>query len=188
MFDDLLTEYNALEAELEKRRAELSVSLRPKFQAAFTAFFERFPKLEEINFTAYTPYFNDGDECIYSVNEPYMTACGISEIDEYTAGSVANAAEFLATGKIPAKVQSAYDSWANRNYKSAEAYLRAGSADYLDLPADDLAELTKIVAIYPEVQKIIGGVPDDVMKGMFGDHVKIVINRDGAEAEEYDHD
>lgn len=34
--------------------------------------FEKHPKLESFSWSQYTPYFNDGDECIFSVNNSYI--------------------------------------------------------------------------------------------------------------------
>lgn len=35
---------------------------------ALNDFFEKYPKIEELSWTQYTPYFNDGDACYFSVN------------------------------------------------------------------------------------------------------------------------
>lgn len=188
MLDELLSGYNALEAELLERKRHLSETLRPKFQEAFTQFFERHPKLEAIKFTAYTPYFNDGEECVYSVNEAELSAFGMDDIESYSAGNIADAADFIATGKVPDSVQESYSRWASSRYPTAEAYLRATVGRYIDLGPDSLSVLGAIAAEYPAIQGIINSVPDDVIKGVFGDHKEITITRDGVEVEDYDHD
>jgi hypothetical protein len=38
---------------------------------AFKDIFERFPELEMIWWTQYTPYFNDGDTCVFGVHDFY---------------------------------------------------------------------------------------------------------------------
>lgn len=187
MFDDLLSDYNALEAELQKRREELSSSLRPKFHAAFLPVFDRNPGLETISFTAYTPYFNDGDECVFGVNEPEMAAFGM-DLESWTAKKASEAAQFNRTGEVPQSVVEAFTGWAKGRYDSPEAYLRANAGDFLKLDDETLIAIGAIGDEFTAVQGIIDAVPNDVMKGMFGDHVKIVITREGAEAEEYDHD
>ena len=188
MFDEMLTEFETMKAELLKRQVELSVSIRPKFHEAFALIFKRHPKLENITFTAYTPYFNDGDECVYSVNEPEMSACGIEDIESYSAGTIAKAAEFQRTGVVPAEVKSDYSRWASSRYDSPETYLRSTAAEYLKLDASELEELGAIAGDFPAVQAILEAVPEEVMKGMFGDHVKVVITADAVEVDEYDHD
>ena len=36
----------------------------------FKEFFEQFPEVDKIQWTQYTPYFNDGDACTFGVNKP----------------------------------------------------------------------------------------------------------------------
>lgn len=188
MFDGLLTDYDAMRAEMQKRQEELATTLRPKFQEAFVPIFERHPSLEAITFTAYTPHFNDGEECIYSVNEPYMEAFDFSEIESYDAKRISAAKHFVLTGEVDPDTRETYDKWAKDRYESAEAYLRSGSQGYIDLGPEKLAELGAITDEYPTVEAIIRAVPEEVMRGMFGDHMKVIITADGVEAEEYDHD
>lgn len=186
MFDDILKEYSELEAELA-RRVELSAPLRPKFHAAFQSFFDKHPDLSAITFTAYTPYFNDGDECIYGVNEPEMSAMGF-ELESWDAAKARQAAEFQRTGEVPADVREAFKGWASSRYDSPEAYLRSGAEKFFALSSESLQAVGAIGAEYNAIQEIVSAVPDDVMKGMFGDHVKVVIGRESVETEEYDHD
>lgn len=42
-------------------------------------FFEDFPEIESIKWTQYTPHFNDGSECTFSVNEPSVKLKGDKE-------------------------------------------------------------------------------------------------------------
>ena len=36
----------------------------------FKEFFKKVPEVKVIKWAQYTPYFNDGDACIFGVNEP----------------------------------------------------------------------------------------------------------------------
>jgi hypothetical protein len=62
------------------RQAQQDLQLRLKeqgklaFQEHLKEFFEKNPEVESLRWTQYTPYFNDGDECHFRVNE--MTAKG----------------------------------------------------------------------------------------------------------------
>ena len=51
---------NTMQAAFEKGKALLSEALK--------AIFEEYPQIESISWTQYTPYFNDGDSCEFSVN------------------------------------------------------------------------------------------------------------------------
>ena len=54
----------ALITEQKKQFIELA---RQSLDAAYADIFQRFPQVEALKFVGYTPYFNDGDECVYSV-------------------------------------------------------------------------------------------------------------------------
>ena len=52
--------------------------------AAFKAFFDAHPEVEAIRWTQYTPYFNDGDACVFSVNDfTYRTTDPQASCPEY---------------------------------------------------------------------------------------------------------
>jgi hypothetical protein len=132
MFDAILSEYNALEQEISRKREAVVEAIKPKFHEPFAKFFEAHEELEALWFCAYTPYFNDGEECIFSVRETY----GVVGDDEYVYG-------------------------------------------YGDEP---------VAKSIREADDIVHSLPEDVIRGLFGDHVKVVITRDGVNVEEYDHD
>jgi hypothetical protein len=59
-----------------------------KSKAAFTdvakLIFEKHPVVESFSWAQYTPYFNDGEECVFSANTDYFNLNGQ---DEYEDGS-----------------------------------------------------------------------------------------------------
>jgi hypothetical protein len=67
---DLKTKFNEL---IEKQRAlalEFQTTAQSLFKETTKEFFEQNPGVKSITWTQYTPYFNDGDECLFSVHEP----------------------------------------------------------------------------------------------------------------------
>lgn len=64
---DLVKEMEAFKKEYQKKGQKI-------LQTAFTQFFEENPKIKTITWSQYTPYFNDGDECLFSINEFYCSA------------------------------------------------------------------------------------------------------------------
>lgn len=49
------------------------------FTEIFKEIFEKYPDIDSFSWTQYTPYFNDGDECIFSIN----SVDTINGYDEY---------------------------------------------------------------------------------------------------------
>lgn len=143
-------------SDFEKEKRKLADSLKENFQTIFMPIFEKYPEIKAFGWTQYTPYFNDGESCEFSVNE-LSAAGGDDEVDER---------DWLWEGlpsldyKDKTKLSSYAQSWATLEMVH-------------DLDALNEA-FTKI--------------PDDVFENMFGDHVYVVVDRDGVTVEEYDHD
>jgi len=67
LFDELEALKKAYDEKLEKE-GENAV------KEVFKEFFDKHPSAESISWTQYTPYFNDGDPCYFSVNEMELNA------------------------------------------------------------------------------------------------------------------
>lgn len=55
-------------AEIERLRQESAALVKPLLQE----FVKDHPQVKAVKWTQYTPYFNDGEACVFSVNEPYF--------------------------------------------------------------------------------------------------------------------
>lgn len=66
--------------EFEQKKRELVESLRNDFSEILKPIFEKSKVIESISWTQYTPYFNDGDTCVFSANIDYLD---INNIDDF---------------------------------------------------------------------------------------------------------
>lgn len=76
----------------QKARAEAQKAIEAAREVCKSAFCDGIreliaenPEIQKISWRQYTPYFNDGDECVFSVHEPYINgfdAYGWNEDDE----------------------------------------------------------------------------------------------------------
>jgi len=66
--NDVVTNYNR---ELKRLKEDMSVRFRNELKTAFKAVFAEYPNLTKLVWTQYTPYFNDGDPCVFNVNDMY---------------------------------------------------------------------------------------------------------------------
>jgi hypothetical protein len=59
--------------EIRKMRSELAEKIQKEGKALlaeeFRKFFDAHPEVEAIRWEQYTPYFNDGDACVFSVHD-----------------------------------------------------------------------------------------------------------------------
>jgi len=64
-------------AELRQKREELRKQILEQAKSAFNeeakGLFAQFPDMESFSWSQYTPYWNDGDECVFSAHSDYPT-------------------------------------------------------------------------------------------------------------------
>ena len=130
---------NKIKAELdifEAKKQELVRELRKEFPQLFLEQFQKSKCIESVSWTQYTPYFNDGEECVFSAHTNWLDVNGE---DYYN--------------------QDEIEGW-NEGEE----------------------------AIINEIKTVLGNIPEDFLKELFGDHTKVTINKDGTiNVEEYDH-
>lgn len=66
--------------KFEDKKKQLVEELRKEFPNLFKSLFEQTDKIKSFSWTQYTPYFNDGDECVFRVNGVYTV--NENDIDE----------------------------------------------------------------------------------------------------------
>lgn len=67
-------------AELTKMKAECEAKIQAEGKSIlrdeFKVFFDAHPTVTKVRWTQYTPYFNDGDECVFTVHADCELAFG----------------------------------------------------------------------------------------------------------------
>ncbi len=63
-----LDKIKELRASLEAKQKEFNDLMRVEFQNGTKELFEENPGLESFSFRGYSPYFNDGEECVFSAH------------------------------------------------------------------------------------------------------------------------
>ena len=63
---------NKLVEKQEEFKKKMKDDGKVAVKAALKDIFDNFPQIEAIRWTQYTPHFNDGDACVFSVNECYV--------------------------------------------------------------------------------------------------------------------
>lgn len=74
-----MTKLKELKKKIDGLQAKMKSESEIEFKEESKAIFEKYPEIENFSWTQYTPYFNDGDECTFSVN----TDPKINGSDEY---------------------------------------------------------------------------------------------------------
>ena len=161
-FDKLIAD----QADLRKAFQEKAQGL---FKNITKEFFEKNPGVNALVWTQYTPYFNDGEACVFNVNDVSFTNAPDPENirwDEY---------EGEEEGVwVTSNVQFTLESDRDYYKETKDLILEKGGVD------PQSCELMS--------KAIMSSEMEDVMLAMFGDHVQVVATREGFSVDEYDHD
>lgn len=163
-FEQLISD----QADLKRKFQEQAQGL---FKEITKEFFEKNPGITGVVWTQYTPYFNDGDTCVFSVGDLTFTNAPSDELSDIRWGDYEGDTEGVwAADNVGYVLES------DREYyqDTKNAILAAGGVD-----AAACALFSKAVG---------SSEMEDVMQAMFGDHVKVIATREGFDVEDYDHD
>ena len=169
---------NALQLEFDKLlsdQAELRKQFQERAQALFKnitkEFFEKNPGITGVVWTQYTPYFNDGSPCEFSVNDCTFTNAPVDELDDVRWGEYDGDTEGVwACENIAHVLESGRDYYK----ETRELIIAKGGVN---------VHSCKMFS-----DAITSHEMEDVMLAMFGDHSKVIATRDGFNVDEYDHD
>lgn len=159
--------------DLIKQQASLREQFQSKAQELFKKttkqVFEQIPQLKAIVWVQYTPYFNDGEECYFSVGEPTFTNADGEDLDDVTH-------------------YGEYDG-DNESVWALETFVLSSTSTYSEEEREKAALTPEQVKAAQDFASVIQSNEfEDVMLAMFGDHVKVVATADGFQVDDYDHD
>lgn len=157
-------EIEQLQKNYEESRKKFSEECSLLIKEATKKIFDEYPELLSFSweqYTPYTPYFNDGDSCIFSVHE-------ISHVNEYSIYE--------------------YEYGTKENTKRAQNNNELENNILLDYKSYPKKKI-RINHLIDDLNNFIQLVPEFIMEDIFGDHSEITIYRDGTHKTEYcEHD
>lgn len=74
-----MSKLQALKDQFEAAQKRMQDEGKVALEEALAEAFKKNPKLHAVRWTQYTPYFNDGEACVFSVNSPYIKFEGLEE-------------------------------------------------------------------------------------------------------------
>lgn len=148
------TTIDGLQATIDKART----TARHAFMDELKQIFKKHPELKVMKWSQYTPYFNDGDSCTFTVHDAYV--CNYEGISTW--------GEWEGTDEDGNTMAEPHDL--------NVCYL-GGSTGAKAFP--ELHELNTFM------QSQLG---NDVLEEEFGDHVEVCVTRTGIVITEVDHD
>lgn len=167
---DLQQKFDELVKKQEELTRQFQTEARAIFKETFKLFFEKSPGVKAVIWTQYTPYFNDGEECVFSVNDPTFTNATGDDVHEVNYGEYEGDNEGV---------------WA------AELYLLTGNTEWarnIQASVEKAGGGVDTKACRQLAEMIQSSTMEDLMKTMFGNHVKVIATEEGFSVDDYDHD
>lgn len=156
----MLAQVNEFREKMEIEKKKIVKLGQDELFKHFLPIFEQNPKLESLSWTQYTPYFNDGDECTFSVNSDYfeMVYDG-QEMDDVHYSGVKWNKETGKCDKVPPYV---------RGY--------GGEGVHFD---ESTEEGVGVLAAVKGLQELLVGLGDDLCLAIWGNHMRVTLSREG---------
>ena len=147
---------------LLKELREFQAETQQKLQKSLK---ELFSDIQTVVWTQYAPYFNDGDPCVFSVNDPGFTNFRLEDSDDINVRKVS-----WGDYEDKEKNHVCVRSW------NVEKYIEHFK---LNANADSIKSLSSFLC---------ADVISDVMENTFGSDSLVIATREGFEVQEYEHD
>ena len=213
-FAALQENFRQLNEQMEAARKEMQAKSTGFIEAACANFFTECPDVDSVFWTQYTPYFNDGESCTFSVGDIYFTLADDTGADDYE-GSYLYSEDDLRIAENNLKDAQEYQSnttaWVVR-YKEAYrnrygreyptyAYSNSPKPSYsVDEATENVQNIQSFLEKYgantistinTQFSSLCGSinmVDDEIMQAVYGDHVRVRITRSGTKIEHYNHE
>jgi hypothetical protein len=218
LLDTLKGEHESLKSRINALKAEMQENSKVLMKEAFREFLEKYDVVDNIFWTQYTPYFNDGESCEFSVGDAYLVLKDDEDACEYEGSTLTNKEDIVHLKETIAEIEAWEKDPMAAARKRQQEYIKKYDRDpfaesrYSGSTLDQmknwkphygtkeeyvkqLATAEEFGKLYPnlksdfkEIQKMVSGIDEDLMKVMFGDHSKVVVSASGIETEEHEHD
>lgn len=189
-FENITNKIAEQNAKIEALRKAHMKELQGDFNQIIKLFFDECPKVQAVVWSQYTPYFNDGDECVFSVNEP----CFITK--NFDRDDLENPYEYEDSDQYGTlSVPSYVGDWQAMINRSRSDMSKPNASDWAkEYYPKHIAELEQMQREFPGYDVKIKAFAkllednEDMLREVYGDHVAVYLTHDEVIVDEYDHD
>lgn len=154
---------DALRESFVQAQTEFNTKIKTLLKEETDRLFVKFPTAQSISWTQYTPYFQDGDECVFGAYIDQLTVQAVGEEE---------GVEIEPEG---INYEDRVVRMRNYDYNTRQSTTTTRPATELELFAR-------------QFYKLLRSAGNDALKAAYGDHTTVIISREGTELEEYQHD
>jgi hypothetical protein len=155
---------NSMVEEQKRIYKEFQERGKRELKNGFKEFFKRVPEVKTVHWVQYTPYFNDGDPCVFRVCD-----ASFSNVEDVSRLSCYEDIEDEQEGEFNTEVYGSYKNM-----------LQYGGKKILSEDSYNICKELNVILTSSEME--------DVMENLFGDHVRVIATAEGFDTEDYDHD
>lgn len=161
-FQEKLKTLSQKNSEISKIKSEIFQLSSGIFEEFYQYIFEKYPTLDSFGWTQYTPYFNDGETCVFYANTDYITVNG----------------EYFEDAEWSHKVKVFDWGTYDRVSKTYVGRVEEDNPDYDAVLSEACGEIVDFLNKFD----------NDFYLTKFGDHAEITVTRTGVDISDYDHD
>jgi hypothetical protein len=186
--------YQELRNKIAEAKKKMEETAKGLFSEMAADLFKDNPTLVAFSWPQYTPYYNDGDECVFSARIDYPNVSMLVDGDTYSferySTMLVNGKEAETAEKLTEQFKSmGVDSFA----KNGKIYAYDKKTGAVTINGDRAQTYKDIQKLFEPMENIVASFlsnfEDDDMKTMFGDHIEVTVNRDGTiSTEHHEHD
>lgn len=173
--DTLKQKYESLieaQQELARKFQEQAQAL---FKETIAEFWKLNPGVNAVVWHQFTPFWNDGDTCEFSVHSPTFT------------NATGDQLQYIQYGEFDPEDEEENETvWATDNIQYVltgnSAWCIADKQKILSGPAVNVESCTLLSKMLQSSEF------ENIMKMMFDDHVKVIATREGFDVSEYEHE
>ena len=179
----------AITREIAEAQARAKEAAKVALKDGFRLIFEEYPFLGRVAWAQYTPYFNDGDACVFGVNEPQVRVRLSPELSDAYRGRLST---FLYR-EDDEEVDEEEPGMPGHGEGAVVTFGGVKPWGIEKLPPEERAEVEALLAPYTDLFRdlgaFVGGHLEEAYLEVFGDHVRVEVHKNlVVTTEEYSHD
>lgn len=171
--------------DIEKLKSKVMKDSQLLFKQSIKDIFKKHKKLVSFSWTQYTPYWNDGDECLFSAHTDYLYINGSDDCESFSELEQFHT-DCLDKDKSIKKLTM--DNIKLAKKKDQKWQIESNERRIEEIQKADFEEVKWKYEFLKDVSNLLNNFSQEALLEMFSDHVKVTITKDGIETENYEHD
>jgi hypothetical protein len=203
-FTAILEQLQSATQQLELLKKQYSADSIAILDQVFEEFFKETPEVEKVFWTQFSPYFNDGEPCEFSVHDIELKLFGEEDDEEgsflydqsdldYALERLQDTQDYIENPEAWKAAYIASHPWSHNKY-ATPMYTTIEEAqaevDNIQTFIDKYTAegISRIKSNFDLLQRVFREIDEEYLEAAYGNHVLVEVTRQGTEISEYYHD